>query len=201
MHNSKAILIFLLLGITLTAASQGKKIKKSVNPVKSDTTHVVGHAHMDMCWLWGYSETMKMSLDNLRQTVAFMDEFPDYKMIQSQAAIFDFVEKEDPRLFEKVKKYVIEGRLEPGGGMWTESDQNLTSGEGLVRAFLLGQGYFQSRFFLTTSGMFHRCLSFLNWPAAITFTFTGVNHIWEISGGLAPIHPEYWPMGITTTIT
>jgi alpha-mannosidase len=144
MHNSKAILIFLLLGITLTAASQGKKIKKSVNPVKSDTTHVVGHAHMDM--LWGYSETMKMSLDNLRQTVAFMDEFPDYKMIQSQAAIFDFVEKEDPRLFEKVKKYVIEGRLEPGGGMWTESDQNLTSGEGLVRAFLLGQGYFQSRF-------------------------------------------------------
>ena len=127
-------------------SAQKKTGTKSVIGIKKDTTHVVGHAHMDMCWLWGYSETMKMSLDNLRQTVAFMEEFPDYKMIQSQAAIFNFVEKEDPRLFELVKKYVAEGRLEPGGGMWTESDQVLTSGEGLVRSFLLGQGYFLSRF-------------------------------------------------------
>jgi len=140
-------LIFLLLmGLAVTTYSQEKGKKIHVLITKQDTTHVVGHAHMDMCWLWDYSETMKMCLDNLRQTVAFMDEFPDYKMIQSQAAIFNFVEKEDPRLFERVKKYVKEGRLELGGGMWTESDQNLTSGEGLVRSFLLGQGYFQSRF-------------------------------------------------------
>lgn len=32
-------------------------------------------------------------------------------------------------LFKKVQKYVIEGRLELGGGMWTEGDTNLSSGE------------------------------------------------------------------------
>ncbi len=147
MAGYQKTILFLLLLLLAGRAYPQENVKNTSSGIsKMDTTHVVGHAHMDMCWLWQYSETMKMSLDNLRQTIAFMEEFPDYKMIQSQAAIFHFVEMEDPVLFEKVKKYVEEGRLELGGGMWTESDQVLTSGEGLVRAFLLGQGYFQSRF-------------------------------------------------------
>ena len=120
--------------------------KKSKGKQVADTIHVVGHAHMDMNWLWTYSETMQMSNDNLRQVVAFMDEFPDFTMSQSQAAIFNFVETVDPPLFEQVKKYVKAGRLELTGGMWTEGDLNLSSGEAISRSFLLGQRYFQSRF-------------------------------------------------------
>ena len=123
-------------------------ITEGTSTVKSprDTIHVVGHAHMDMNWLWTYSETMKMCNDNLRQTVAFMDEFPDFTMLQSQAAVYNFVEKVDPPLFQLVKKYVKSGRLELAGGMWTEGDMNLSSGEAITRSFLLGQRYFQSRF-------------------------------------------------------
>jgi alpha-mannosidase len=112
----------------------------------SDTIHVVGHAHMDMNWLWTYSETMKMCNDNLRQAVAFMQEFPDYTMVQSQAAVYNFVERVDPPLFRLVQNYVKEGRLEPVGGMWTEGDMNLSSGEAIARSFLLGQRFFLSRF-------------------------------------------------------
>ena len=101
---------------------------------------------MDMNWLWTTSETMRMCNDNLRQVVAFMEEFPDYTMLQSQAAIYNFVEIIDPPLFEEVKKYVKEGRLELAGGMWTEGDENISSGEAITRSFLLGQRYFQSRF-------------------------------------------------------
>ncbi len=118
--------------------------KKSV--LLRDTIHVVGHAHMDMNWLWTYSETMQMCNDNLRQVVAFMDEYPDYTMIQSQAAVYKFVEMVDPPLMELVKKYVREGRLEIAGGMWTEGDTNMSGGEAIARTFLLGQRYFQSRF-------------------------------------------------------
>jgi alpha-mannosidase len=116
------------------------------DPPQKDTIHVVGHAHMDMNWLWTYSETMKMCNDNLRQTVAFMDEFPDFTMLQSQAAVYHFVEKVDPPLFDLVKKYVKEGRLELAGGMWTEGDMNMSSSEAISRTFLLGQRYFKSRF-------------------------------------------------------
>ncbi|MFA6794604.1 MAG: glycoside hydrolase family 38 C-terminal domain-containing protein [Proteiniphilum sp.] len=119
---------------------------KEKNSVKKDTIHVVGHAHMDMNWLWTYFETMKMANDNLRQTVAFMDEFPDFTMAQSQAAVFRFVEKVDPALFERIKEYVKQGRLELVGGMWTEGDTNLSSGEAIARSFLFGQRYFQQHF-------------------------------------------------------
>jgi alpha-mannosidase len=135
-----SIMIVLILSSLLSVHAQGKK--KNV----IDTIHVVGHAHMDMNWLWTYSETMKMCNDNLRQTVAFMDEFPDFTMLQSQAAVYNFVEKVDPPLFRLVQKYVKDGRLELGGGMWTEGDMNLSSGEAITRSFLLGQNYFLSRF-------------------------------------------------------
>ena len=128
----KRFIVFFLAVVSIciittvnASAQQGSAVSDK------DTIHVIGHAHMDMNWLWTYYETMKMCNDNLRQTVAFMDEFPDFTMIQSQAAVYRFVETIDPPLFERVKEYVKEGRLELAGGMWTEGDTNLSSGEGL----------------------------------------------------------------------
>lgn len=137
------ITVFLVLLIGSLSTVYGQR-KKSVQI--SDTIHVVGHAHMDMNWLWTYSETMQMCNDNLRQVVAFMDDFPDYTMLQSQAAVYNFVEMVDPPLLEQIRKYVRAGRLELAGGMWTEGDMNMSSGEAITRSFLLGQHYFQSRF-------------------------------------------------------
>jgi len=138
--------IFLLILTTAIFLPLGLQAQRRNVTQQKDTIHVVGHAHMDMNWLWTYSETMKMCNDNLRQAVAFMDEFPDFTMIQSQASVYRFVEMVDPPLFELVKKYVREGRLELAGGMWTEGDTNLSSGEALSRSFLLGQRYFYRHF-------------------------------------------------------
>jgi alpha-mannosidase len=95
----------MMLCINLFAVAKEKqKNAEQQSAVKEDTIHVVGHAHMDMNWLWTTSETMKMCQDNLRQAVAFMSEYPDYTMVQSQATVYNFVEKADPQLFELVKK-------------------------------------------------------------------------------------------------
>ena len=135
--------IALALWLSLPLASQ--TVQKNADVAK-DTLHVIGHSHMDMNWLWTLSETEKMAHDNLRQAVAFMEEYPDYHLLQSEAVVYKMVEEQDPELFRKVKKYVKEGRFEPVGGMWVESDQQMPSGEALTRSFLLGQRYFQSRF-------------------------------------------------------
>ena len=141
------LIIFSVIPMLSFASEKKSTPEPKVEPISAkDTVHVVGHAHMDMNWLWTYSETMKMANDNLRQTVAFMDEFPDFTLIQSQASVYRFVENVDPPLFELVKKYVKSGRLELGGGMWTEGDVNLSSGEAIGRSFLLGQRYFQRHF-------------------------------------------------------
>jgi alpha-mannosidase len=147
MKKSISLLFIITLGISSFSVVYGQKKKAGIKSAPiSDTIHVVGHAHMDMNWLWTYSETMKMCNDNLRQAVAFMDEFPDYTLLQSQAVVYNFVEKVDPPLFKQMQKYVDEGRLELAGGMWTEGDMNLSSGEAITRSFLFGQRYFQSRF-------------------------------------------------------
>lgn len=142
-----AVSMLSVFAAVLFSNAYGQKRRAGSSNIKpSDTIHVIGHAHMDMNWLWTYSETMQMCNDNLRQVVAFMSEYPDYTMIQSQASVYNFVEMADPPLFEKVKEYVREGRIEPAGGMWTEGDMNLSSGEAITRSFLLGQRYFQSCF-------------------------------------------------------
>ena len=82
--NILAAISAMVIGLPLLGlAVESSGTKGEASPVK-DTIHVVGHAHMDMNWLWTYSETMKMANDNLRQTVAFMEEFPDFTMLQSQ---------------------------------------------------------------------------------------------------------------------
>lgn len=145
-HSIISFTLFALI-FSIPINVKGTELQKKMDgDLKKDTIQVVGHAHMDMNWLWAYFETMKMANDNLRQTVAFMDEFPDFTMVQSQAAVYKFVEKVDPPLFDRIKKYVKEGRLEPVGGMWTEGDTNLSSGEALSRSFLFGQRYFQQHF-------------------------------------------------------
>ncbi len=163
-----------------------KDIIGNAPDLRGDSVFITGHAHMDMNWLWPYQESVKMFHDNFRQTIAFMEQYPDFRMLQSQATIYKHVEEIDPPLFEKVKKYVAEGRFELAGGMWTESDCNLTGGEALCRALLLGQRYFLDRFgkiarvgwlpdnfghisqfpqMLKLSGMdyyyFHRCVPFI----------------------------------------
>ena len=143
MKKSYGLLFIFVIMIGSISSGYGQKKKSKIT---ADTIHVVGHAHMDMNWLWTYSETMQMCNDNLRQVVAFMNEYPDFTMLQSQAAVYNFVEMVDPPLLTQVAKYVKEGRLELAGGMWTEGDMNMSSGEAISRSFLLGQRYFQDHF-------------------------------------------------------
>lgn len=49
-------------------------------------------------------------------------------------------------MFERVKEKVLDGRFQPVGGSWVENDSNMPSGEALVRQFLFGQRYFETRF-------------------------------------------------------
>lgn len=113
---------------------------------KKDTIYIMGHAHMDMNWLWDMAESNNMFQDNFRQAVRFMDEKPDYVFSQSQATIYDYVKHADPVLFDQVRKYVKQGRFELLGGKWTEGDENMSSGEGIARSYLLGQRFFMENF-------------------------------------------------------
>lgn len=121
-------------------------LASSLSDRSSQRITLVGHAHIDMNWLWDMAETKKVTHDTFRQVLAFMQEFPQFTFSQSQASTYQFIERLDPEMFEQIRRYVQEGRWELLGGMVTEGDTNLTGGEGLARTLLFGQRYFLSRF-------------------------------------------------------
>lgn len=75
-----------------------------------------------------------------------MERYPEHRFTCSQAQQFKWLEELYPRLFDNVKAKVDEGKFHLVGGAWVENDANMPSGEALVRQFLYGQRYFETRF-------------------------------------------------------
>lgn len=100
---------------------------------KGYTAHLVAHAHIDMNWMWGYPETVSATLDTMRTMLDFMDEYPDFTFSQSQASVYEIVEKYDPIMLERIKERIKEGRWEVTAGTWVEHDKNLAGTEAQVR--------------------------------------------------------------------
>lgn len=116
-------------------------------PPRRLTVHLIGHAHIDLSWLWRWEETVAdVAVHTFEGTLAQMDKMPGLTFAQSQAAIYEAVEKNFPELFRRISRRVAEGTWLPVGGMWVEPDLNMPEGESLARQLLYGKRYFLDRF-------------------------------------------------------
>lgn len=106
----------------------------------------IGHTHIDVAWLWTVAQTREKVARSFSTVLKYMEEYPEYKFMSSQPALYQFLKERYPETYEKIKERVKEGRWEPEGGMWVEADCNLTSGESLVRQFLYGKRFFKEEF-------------------------------------------------------
>jgi alpha-mannosidase len=120
-------------------------IARSGPPLDVDIT-AVGHAHIDVAWLWPLAQTRRKASRTFYNALRLMDQFPEFHFTQSQPQLYDYVRQDYPQLFELIRQRVQEGRWEPIGGMWVEADCNLSGGEALARQFLLGLTFFQHHF-------------------------------------------------------
>jgi len=106
----------------------------------------IGHAHIDTAWLWPLAETMRKCYRTFATAVRYMAEYPEYKFVCSQAQQLEWMKRQHPALYTKIKRYARADRFVPAGGTWVEPDCNIPSGESLVRQFLVGQRFFQKEF-------------------------------------------------------
>ncbi|KAF9447763.1 glycoside hydrolase family 38 protein, partial [Macrolepiota fuliginosa MF-IS2] len=106
----------------------------------------IGHCHIDSAWLWPYSVTQQKVARSWATQVDLMERYPEHRFTCSSAQQYKWLEQLYPPLFERVKEKVLEGKFHPVGGSWVENDSNMPSGEALVRQFLFGQRYFETRF-------------------------------------------------------
>ena len=108
--------------------------------------HACGHAHIDVAWLWTLGQTRRKTERTFHTVIRYMEQFPNYHFSQSQPQLYQFIEQDQPDLFNQIKKLVSEGRWEPMGGMWVEADCNISGSESLARQFLLGRTYYKEKF-------------------------------------------------------
>ncbi|MFC0331330.1 alpha-mannosidase [Paenibacillus sepulcri] len=123
----------------------GKQLaKRGGDPVL--TVSAVGHAHIDLAWLWPIRETIRKGARTFSTALRMMEQYPDYIFGASQPQLYDWMKRHYPKLYAQIKERVQEGRWEPQGAMWVESDTNVPSGESLVRQILYGKRYFMEEF-------------------------------------------------------
>lgn len=108
--------------------------------------YAFGHAHIDICWMWPYAETERKIHRTFGAQIRHMDEYPEYKFLQSQPHLYRMVKQLYPKLYEKIKEKVKTGQWIPEGGMWVEADTNISSGEALIRQFVHGKRFFMEEF-------------------------------------------------------
>ncbi|MCX4362971.1 MAG: glycosyl hydrolase-related protein [Clostridia bacterium] len=124
-------------------------LKKVITaPVDENVTEytAIGHAHIDLAWLWPIRETKRKAARTFATALHNMEKYPDYKFGASQAQLFQWIKEEEPTLYKNVKKAVADGKMELQGGMWTEFDCNIPSGESIIRQFLYGEKFFRDEF-------------------------------------------------------
>jgi alpha-mannosidase len=109
------------------------------NSTTTPAVHLIGHAHIDHAWLWPIAETERKAARTFANMLRFTKEYPELKFIQSQPCQLEIIKNEYPDIFAGIKEAYENGNWEPNGGMWVEADCNVTSGESLIRQFLVGK--------------------------------------------------------------
>lgn len=114
--------------------------------MKQFTIRATGNSHIDMAWLWPWTETVEVVRNTFQSVLDLMREYPDLKFTMSSARTYEWMQEKYPDLFRQIQDRVKEGRWEVVGGMWVEPDLNMPDGESLVRQILVGKRYFQKNF-------------------------------------------------------
>jgi alpha-mannosidase len=107
---------------------------------------LLGYSHIDLAWLWDKEEGEKVWYDTTRTVFDLFKEYPEWIFCSGQAAGYDWMERDHPDAFAKIKERVADGRWEIVGGTWVEYDSNLPGGESYVRQLLYGKRYFRKMF-------------------------------------------------------
>lgn len=106
----------------------------------------VGHAHIDLAWLWRLRHTREKAARTFATVLHLMRQYPDYHFLQSSPQLYKFIQEDYPQLYSQINKRIQLGTWEITGATWVEMDTNIPNGESLVRQFLFGRRFVQHEF-------------------------------------------------------
>jgi alpha-mannosidase len=154
-RNAQKIMYSVAKALYIFAADSSNTMEalETLEPVLSSSgdslamkAFAVGHAHLDLAYLWTINESIRKTARTFANQVDLLKKCPDYIFGASQPLLYSFVKKYYPKLYSEIKNFVAEVRWELQGGMWVEADTNIPAPESLIRQFLLGKNFFKDEF-------------------------------------------------------
>ncbi|MGF1536435.1 MAG: alpha-mannosidase [Elainellaceae cyanobacterium] len=107
---------------------------------------LLGHAHLDLAWLWPIAETWEVAEHTFESVLALQEQFPELVFTHSTPALYAWVEQHRPQLFQRICDRVAAGQWEVAAGLWVEPELTYVGGESVARQVLYGQRYVLERF-------------------------------------------------------
>lgn len=185
-------------------ADTAKELRAELKPLldeknKGDvfTYYGVGHAHLDLAWLWPIRESKRKGARTFSSQLLNISRYPGYIFGASQAQLYQWVKEDYPELFERVRGAINDGSWEVQGATWVEMDSNLTGAESLIRQFYYGKRYFREEFgldmkilWLPDSFGYSACLPQIMKQADVPYFLTQ-KMSWNTVNKF-PYHTFYW---------
>ncbi|MEM9817680.1 MAG: alpha-mannosidase, partial [Cyanobacteria bacterium P01_D01_bin.6] len=123
-----------------------RTLKHHSPKLKARQIQCVGHAHLDMAWLWPIADTWNAAERTFRSILNLQKDFSELTYTHSSPALFEWLEHNRPELFAQIQNKVKAGSWSIDAGLWIEPELNIISGESIVRQILYGQRYCQEKF-------------------------------------------------------
>ena len=120
-----------------------RPVMEAVNGTTQPVFYATGNAHLDLAWLWPMAETHRKTARTFAAQLRLLEEYPEYKYLQSQPAAYEMCREHYPELFERIKEAIRQGQWIAEGAMWVEPDTNMAGGEALIRQLLHGKRYYR----------------------------------------------------------
>ncbi|MEM7244685.1 MAG: glycoside hydrolase family 38 C-terminal domain-containing protein [Acidobacteriota bacterium] len=109
--------------------------------------YAVGYAHLDTQWRWDFTTTIDQYLKNtLDDNFALFEKYPGYVFSFTGSVRYGMMKEYYPERYEKLKKYIADGRWFVSGSSVDEGDVNVPSAEAVLRQVLYGNEYFRNEF-------------------------------------------------------
>lgn len=128
------------------ARSSLRQLLEQKNTSDAFTYSAVGHAHLDLAWLWPLRESVRKGARTFSTQIRNIKRYPDYVFGASQAQLYQWIKDGYPVVYERVKALAKTPNWDVQGSTWVEMDSNLIGGESMVRQFFYGKKFFKEEF-------------------------------------------------------
>ncbi len=108
---------------------------------------LIPYAHLDTQWRWEFPTTIKKYIkDTLEENIELFEKFPEYVFNFTGSLRYAMMKEYYPEKFEKIKKYVHEGRWCLSGTCLDETDTLTPCVESMIRNILYGDQWAEEEF-------------------------------------------------------